>query len=106
MQQYRHIPVDVEAIKLTKENAEEVAAWCHGEVLEEIDLHDEKHVAVVFMSLHEGRKRVAEGQMLVKSSAGQFLIHNAGFFETMFKAKPEETQFQLPHSHIPGARKI
>lgn len=104
MQQYRHIPVDVEAIQLTKENAEEVAAWCSGRVLEEYDLNEEKTVAVHFPTLYDGVKRVAEGQMLVKSKAGQFMVHNAGFFETMFK--PVEPVKPLPHSHIPGARRI
>lgn len=103
MQQYRHIPVDVEAIQLTKENAEEVAAWCSGRVIEEYDLGDEKTVAVIFPTLSEGTKRVAEGQMLVKASSGHFMVHNAGFFNTMFKPF---TPVNLPHSRIPGARKI
>lgn len=103
MQKYRHIPVDVDAVQLTQENAEQVAAWCSGRVVEEYDLNDEKHVAINFPTL-DGIKHVSEGQMLVKSSAGHFMVHNAGFFETMFK--PVEPVKPLPHSHIPGARRI
>lgn len=105
MQKYRHIPVDVEAIKLTSENAEEVANWCGGRITHETDPFDEnvKTVVIYFPTL-DGNKRVAEGQYLGRSSAGNFMVYNAGFFETMFKALPEVKP--LPHSHIPGARQI
>jgi hypothetical protein len=105
MQKYRHIPVEVEAIQLTKENAEEVAAWCGGHIIEEVNPadHEDVYVGINFPTL-DGNKRISEGQMLVRSSAGHFMVHNAGFFETMFK--PIDPVQPLPHSHIPGARQI
>lgn len=84
-QTYQHITVQVEAMLLTKENAQEVADWCKGTIVTEYDAHDPttEYVGINFPT-PEGNKRVSEGQYLVKSPGGNFVRHSAGFFTTMF----------------------
>jgi hypothetical protein len=106
-QNYRHIPVDVEAMQLTKENAEEVAAWCGGVVKKEINPNDpeDTYVCVDFPTM-DGVKRVQENGYLMRSKAGHFTRHTQGFFEHMFKPHDVPARPVLGHEHIPGARKI
>lgn len=107
-QTYRHIPVDVEAMQLTRENAEEVAAWCGGVVKEEINPRDHEDISLcVDFPTMDGVKRVQEGGYLMRTAGGHFTRHTKGFFEHMFK--PIEGEPQRPilgHEHIPGARRI
>lgn len=103
IQKYNHIPVSVEAVLLTKENATEVADWCGGHVVDETDLSGDPYVAIFYPTM-DGNKRVGEGQYIARSAGGNYLTYSKGFFDAMFNVAPKPPH--LPHSHIPGARSI
>lgn len=104
-QKYRHIPVEVEAMTLTKENAEELANWCGGKIVEEQNPADPDDVYVgINFPTYDGNKRLSQGEVLVRNKNGHFSKQNAGFFANMFEeVKPAPP---LPHAHVTGARRI
>ena len=70
---YRKKPVEVEAIQLMSDNAEEVAVWCGGVVIEEIDPvdSDKKWVGINIPTL-EGVMRASEDDYIIKGTKGEF----------------------------------
>lgn len=109
MQRYRHVTVEVEAMQLTKENAEEVAAWCGGVVKEETNPadHTDVYVAVDYPTM-DGIKRLSEGMYLAKAEGGSFVKHSPGFFTTMFNPVEEtpRTEQRLQMNRITTTRQI
>ena len=70
---YRKKPVEVQAIQLALGNAGEVAVWCGGVVVEEIDPEDDnvRYVAVNIPTL-EGVMRASEDDYVIKGTKGEF----------------------------------
>lgn len=70
---YRKKPVEVQAIQLTPSNAEEVASWCGGSVVEEIDpINPDKRYVGVNIPTLEGVMRASEDDYVIKGVKGEF----------------------------------
>jgi hypothetical protein len=76
----------IEAVKLTKENVDEVAEWCTGKEVEEIDgLNPEiRYVGLNFIAW-DGVTRASEGDYIVKDAIGEFHLRWADNFERDFE---------------------
>lgn len=86
MQVYRKKPVEVQAVQLTQENAEEVAIWCGGQIVTEIDTQDDsKRYAGINLPTLEGVTRVSEGDYVVKGSRGEFYRSKQEAFTDAFE---------------------
>ena len=76
----------VEAVQLTKHNVKEVAEWCVGREVEEIDALDpEKRWVGINVITWEGLKRLSEGDFLVLDAMGDFHIRWPEQFEITFE---------------------
>jgi hypothetical protein len=83
---YRKKPVEVEAVQLNKDNAEEIAQWCGGMVTEEIDPQDdEKRYAAINIPTLEGTMRASEGDYVIKGTQGEFYPCKPGPFADTFE---------------------
>lgn len=75
----------VEAVRLTEDNVEEVAKWCRGELVEEIDPeHPEETQFGINLLTPEGTKR-ASLHMYVVGLKGLFFVSNNRHFETVYE---------------------
>lgn len=83
---YRKRQVEVEAIQLRKDNAEEIAQWCGGLVVEEIDPQDETHwwVGVNIPTL-EGTLRASENDYVIKGTRGEFYPCKPEIFNEIYE---------------------
>lgn len=70
---YRSKPVIIEANLLTKENAEAIAVWCGGRLVEEANAENplDKYVGINVPTLN-GPARASEGDYVVKGELGDF----------------------------------
>ena len=76
----------IRAIQLTKENVKEVAVWCGGREVEEIDALDpEKTYVGLNLSSWSGMVRASEGDYIIKDSLDTFHVRWPGEFEHQFK---------------------
>lgn len=77
----------VTAVQLTKENAEDVAKWCSGHIVEEIDSlePDKTYVGINLRAWHGDVARASEGDYILQDSLGEFLIRWPVEFESTFK---------------------
>jgi hypothetical protein len=77
----------VEAVKLTSENVKQVADWCNGTEVKEIDALDSSktYVGINFLSW-EGLARASEGDYIVKDHLDEFHTRWAVNFEDQFEA--------------------
>jgi len=73
----------VEAAKLTKDNADQLAAWTGG-VRNNVPTVNEDVVIVTFESFGE-RTTAMEGDYIVKHTDGRFYAGSAEQFETMYE---------------------
>ena len=82
---FRKRPVVIQAEKLSKDNAEELARWCGGRVVEEQDALDRSttYVGVNIPTL-EGVMRASEGDYIVKGVEGEFYPCKPGIFESTY----------------------
>lgn len=70
---YRKKPVEVQAIQLLPDNADEIAEWCGGSVVEEIDpIDDTKRYVGVNIPTLEGVMRASENDYVIKGVKGEF----------------------------------
>jgi hypothetical protein len=85
LKKYVHVPVEVEAVMLTKDNAEEVAQWCGGRIVEEVNPLDRDDVYVgINFPTYDGNKRLSQGMVLVRNSRGGFQALSKIQFEKMY----------------------
>ena len=88
MQLYRRkdTGAEVEAIQLTKENIQEVAEWCVGQEVKEIDSLDNSktYVGLNFISW-DGMARASEGDYIIKDPLGNFISRWGSSFEETFE---------------------
>lgn len=77
---------EVEAVQLTKENVKEVADWCTGQEVTEIDSLDntKSYVALNFISW-DGMARASEGDYIILDPMGNFLSRWGHAFEEAFE---------------------
>lgn len=98
-ERFMHQPVD--AIRVTKENIEQVAAWCHGTVKINTDYgwhktYSEKNYIDLSVSHPTGRRKAKAfpGDWIV-TVKGSFKVYNNRAFENTFKAFPDDEGVQL-----------
>lgn len=77
--------VIVEAVRLTEDNIEAMAAWCRSDLVDEIDPEDpletQKGINVYTI---DGTKRASLGMYLVKWGSHFYVAHNRQF-ETVYE---------------------
>lgn len=85
MQWYTTLPETVAADQLTKDNAEELARLCGGQVITETNPRDEnqKYVGINVPTLR-GVERLSEGMMLVKYPEGSWGVMGPHTFREKF----------------------
>ena len=77
--------ITVEAVRLTEDNATMVAAWCGGELIEEIDPeHPEETQPGINIRTPKGTKR-ASLHMYVIKYGNQFFVDNNRPFEMKYE---------------------
>lgn len=83
---YRKKAVTIEANQLTKENAEAIAHWCGGYLVEEINPIDdhERFVGINIPTL-EGPMRASEGDFVIKGVQGEFYPCKPSIFEATYE---------------------
>lgn len=77
---------DVKAVQLGQDNAEQVAAWCKGRVVEEIDALDpsQRYVGVNLVGAF-GYQRASQGDYVIQDLLGDFHVQRAANFESMWE---------------------
>ena len=77
---------EVEAVQLTPQNIHEVADWCTGQEVEEIDALDNTatYVGLNFLSWN-GAIRASEGDYIIKDGLGTFHSRWPHAFEENFE---------------------
>lgn len=86
---YQKKPVVVQATQLSPATAKDLAEWCGGQLVEEIDPLDsnKKFVAINLPTL-EGARRASEGDWVVKGTRGEFYrVDDAEFKNTFVKVE-------------------
>lgn len=85
----RELPhVEVEAVRLTEDNAAQVAAWCGAEVVQEINPeHPEETQPGLNVSASTGTERASLGMYVIKYGGSFFALHNRRF---EIKYQPKE----------------
>jgi hypothetical protein len=84
--QYIRKPFPVEAVPVTTENFEEVAAWCGGSI--KPDSEGEKHIRVrVKHPLNSRQTRAYVGDWILKAG-DSFKVYTAKAFENSFEEAP------------------
>lgn len=77
---------EVEAVRLTKENVKQVAEWCTGQEVEEIDsLDPDLRFVGLNLITQIGMRRASEGDYIIKDNLGTFHVRWPVEFEAMFK---------------------
>lgn len=83
---YRHKISQVEAEKLTKENVDELTAWCNGVAVREENIFDSNQVMVgINVPCNQGNIRASEGDYILKNATGNFHVRSAINFEDQFE---------------------
>jgi hypothetical protein len=82
---YRSKAQYVEAIQLTPSNVQEVAEWCGGMVVEEIDPQDNSKLVALNIPTLEGPVRASENDFVIKGSGGQFSTMHPNAFDRRFE---------------------
>lgn len=77
--------IEVDAVRLNEANAQEVAAWCHGELVEEIDPeHPDEKQPGINLRTPNGMKR-ASLHAYVVSYGRQFFTASNRHFEEVYE---------------------
>lgn len=82
---YTKKAITIEANRLTKDNAEALAIWCGGRLVEELDAHTptDKYVGINIPTL-EGVMRASEGDYIIKGVKGEFYPCKPDIFHTSY----------------------
>lgn len=88
VEQYSRRPFDVDAVRVTEENMEEVAKWCSGDVrTAKRGKKDVKYIKVrVFKALDERQSQAFVGDWVLYAGTGYKVYMNPAF-ERSFEAK-------------------
>lgn len=84
MDKYSVKEKSVEAVRLTPENAEEVAEWCRGYLVEEIDPFSGERFPGINLPTYLGVARVSCGDYVVKHEGDNFIKETAWSFESKY----------------------
>lgn len=82
---HKTVGVEVQAIQLTHENVQDVADWCNGLEVRELDALDPtKEFVGINVPTFEGRVRASEGDYIVKDSKGGITVRKPRGFTSLF----------------------
>lgn len=89
IRKYNRSPFQVDAVQVTKENLQEIAEWCGGQVLEHSDKgKTQKYVKVkVYRPVNEKQTRAFPGDWILSSDAG-FKVYTDRAFQRSFYPEP------------------
>lgn len=81
---------EVQAVQLRKDNVQEVADWCTGQEVKEIDALDSSktYVGLNFISW-DGMARASEGDYIILDPMGNFISRWGHAFEEAFERVEE-----------------
>lgn len=81
----------VNAVRVTENNVEDIASWCRGELIEEIDPEhpDENRYGVNVRTAYGDTERLTLGMYIV-SVGGKFYIFHNRVFETYYAPRDRE----------------
>lgn len=92
---YRKRPVTIEAMELTRDNIDAVAAWCGGAVFNIVRLTKKRHgreiAQVVEIETLEGTMAAEIGDMVIRGVAGEFYPCKPGIFAESYEEPAELT---------------
>lgn len=90
LEKYIRKPFEVDAIRVTEENFDQVASWCDGKIGSDSERGNRKciHVAVAH-ALNERQSRAFVGDWVLKASAGFKVYTNSAFEKTFDKLSDE-----------------
>lgn len=81
----------IEAAQVTAENAEEIAAWCGGNLVEEIDPFDSaKRQPGINVPCEYGNERASVGHFVFKAGNEGFRIRKPGEFRSLWELYPKK----------------
>lgn len=83
---YSSIPVRVQALQVTRENIDTIAAWTRGQMVTETDalVRSAKFVAINIPTLH-GVIRAGEGQMVLLDEHGEWKVMSLREFQERYQ---------------------
>ena len=70
--QYQRKQTTVEAVQLTSDNADEVAVWCGGQVVMEVNPETDRSNVGINVPTYLGPVRCSEGGFILKNARGRF----------------------------------
>lgn len=86
MGKYKSKPVEVEAFKLSHENAQELARWCGGRIVEEISpIGPAKIYVGLNIPTINGVVRASEGDYVIKDARGMFYVRKSYLFDEAYE---------------------
>lgn len=86
MTRFRRKPVEIEARKLTRESAADLAYWCGGHVVTEEDAIDPNQCFVgVNVPTLEGVVRASEGEYIVRGMRGEFFTASSDALHDLYE---------------------
>lgn len=81
----------IQAAQVTAENAEEIAAWCGGFTVEEIDPFDSTvRQPGINVPCEYGNERASIGHFVFKTKDEQFRIRKPGEFKSLWEPDPKK----------------
>lgn len=87
---FRKKPVVIEAMPFRRENAEEVASWCGGQVVHDVKPSDHDDVATwVRIPTLEGVMTAQLGDWVIKGVQGEFYPVKNDIFEATYERVTE-----------------
>lgn len=80
------VPPELEAVRLTAENVDEVAAWVRDahKIIEHDALDRDKTFVGLNIATHTGVRRASEGSWIVRDRLGDFLVLKPSLFEMLY----------------------
>lgn len=78
----------VTAVKLTEANADHLAHWCGGSLVEEIDPFDssKRYPAINVPGMNGSRQRASVGDYIAQDATGTFFKSTPNMFEKIYTA--------------------
>lgn len=86
MPTFKKKPVEIEARRLYPDKVEDIAHWCGGGFVREIDALDPSKTFVgINVPTPDGPKRAQEGDWIVKDQYGAFYIMKPAIFQMTYE---------------------
>lgn len=95
---YDRRPFEVEAVRVTQDNLDEVAAWCAGHHMIEARGSDAVHFVhvPVIRAMNENQSKAYIGHWVLKSDRGYRVFTDKAFQKIFSKRETQEVLFEEP----------